>query len=280
MSFYSPLRYPGGKTRLSPFIKQVIKENNLLGIDYIEPYAGGAGVALSLMFEEYVSNITINDLDLAIYSFWHSVVNYPDTFCEKIDQTPITMDTWYEQKEIQGKKHSKLNLLKLGFSTFFLNRTNVSGVIKGGVVGGKNQTGKYKIDARYKKESLIKRIKRIGDYKNRINVTNEDAQNILKKNLDDCFLYIDPPYVSRGKDLYMNFYQEDDHRKISETLLNNNSNCYWVLSYDSNSLIHKLYARCKNRIPWNLNYGTSHRKGTEDIFLHSKLKFKKATTLL
>ncbi len=280
MTFYSPLRYPGGKTRLSPFIKQIIKNNDLLGISYIEPYAGGAGVALQLLFEEYVSEITINDYDPSIYSFWYSIVNNTEAFCKKINETPIDMDSWFKQKEIQKIGLNKTNFFEFGFSTFFLNRTNISGVIKGGVIGGKSQNGKYKIDARFNKKKLIERIQRIGRYRNKIHVINEDAKNILQKRMDGFFIYIDPPYVSKGRDLYMNFYQENDHREVSEALLENNSNCFWVLSYDTNDLIQDLYANCENKISWNLSYGTSNRKGKENIYLHPKLEFKKAMIAL
>ena len=279
-NFYSPLRYPGGKTRVAPFIKELLYENKLIGLNYIEPYAGGAGVALSLLFEEYVSEITINDYDLSIYSFWHSVVNDADAFCEKISETPVNMDSWFEQKRIQMEGLNKKNFFELGFSTFFLNRTNISGVIKGGVIGGKNQKGKYKIDARFNKGKLIEKIKKIGRYRSRIHVSHDDAKNIIRKKLDSFFMYIDPPYVSKGRDLYMNFYQENDHREVSNALLENDSNCFWVLSYDTNDLIQDLYASCKNKISWDLSYGASNRKGKEDIFLHPKLKFKKAMIAL
>ena len=279
-NFYSPLRYPGGKTRIAPFVKELIYENRLVGINYIEPYAGGAGVALTLLFEEYVSKITINDYDPSIYAFWYSIVNYTDAFCEKVSKTPINMDSWFEQKEIQTGRLKQSDFFELGFSTFFLNRTNISGVIKGGVIGGKNQRGKYKIDARFNKDKLLEKIKQIGNYKNKIDVTNEDAKHILQKRLDGCFMYIDPPYVSKGRKLYMNFYQKNDHRDISKALLDNDSNCFWILSYDANDLIRTLYANCKNKISWNLNYGTSNRMGEEDIFLHPKLKFKKALSAL
>ncbi len=280
MTFYSPLRYPGGKSRLAPFIKQIIKNNDLLGISYIEPYAGGAGVALQLLFEEYVSEITINDYDPSIYSFWYSVVNDTESFCKKINETPINMDSWFKQKEIQKIGLNKTNFFEFGFSTFFLNRTNISGVIKGGVIGGKSQEGKYKIDARFNKKKLIEKIKKIGRYRNKIHVINEDAKNILQKQMDGFFIYIDPPYVSKGRGLYMNFYQENDHREVSEALLENDSNCFWVLSYDTNDLIQDLYANCENKISWDLSYGTSNRKGKENIYLHPKLEFKKAMIAL
>ena len=270
--FYSPLRYPGGKTRLTPFVKKLFYENRLIGVDYFEPYAGGAGMALSLLFEEYVKSVTINDYDRSIYAFWYSVVHENDRFCQKVMRTPINLRTWERQREIQRNKES-VDLLKLGFSTFFLNRTNISGIIKGGIIGGKEQTGNYKMDARFNKKNLVKRIRLIGKYRHRINVTCEDALKIIEKEYNNSFLYIDPPYVEKSKFLYMNFYKENDHREISKALLSNRSKLFWLLSYDTNNLIDSLYKSCKNKTCWKVGYGPSNRSGEENLFLHPKLKF-------
>ena len=269
--FYSPLRYPGGKTRLAPFFKSLFYENKIVGCDYFELFAGGAGLALSLLFEEYVSTITINDYDRSIYAFWHSVKHENERFCAAIDSTPISVETWFEQRELQKNKND-INLFDLGFSTFYLNRTNVSGVIKGGLIGGIEQLGKYKMDARYNKYDLIKKIARIGVYKDRIAVENEDAIKFIKKIKSGSFIYLDPPYVDKAKDLYMNYYGEREHRDISETLLNLPSDFYWLLSYDENALIHGLYNDCKKKLRWGVGYGPSKRRVEELLFLSKQLK--------
>ena len=270
--FYSPLRYPGGKTRLAPFIKGLLCENKLIGIDYLEPYAGGAGVALSLLLEEYVNTITINDYDRGVYAFWYSIVHENEKFCKRIEQVTVDVDTWEMQREIQKSKETS-GLFSLGFSTFFLNRTNVSGVIKGGVIGGKNQTGNYKMDVRFNKISLIEKIRAIGRYQHRIKVTCNDALQIINGKHDNTFLYVDPPYVEKSKSLYMNVYGEKDHRDISKALLSNPSKCVWLLSYDIHNLIDSLYKHCKNNLTWKVGYGLSNRNGRENLFFHPKLKY-------
>ena len=277
--FYSPLRYPGGKTKLAPFIKALFKENpSIMGCHYIEPYAGGAGVALSLLLEGYASKITINDYDRSIYAFWHSVVKDSEAFCKKINDTNIDIDTWKLQKEIQNNK-AKADLFALGFSTFYLNRTNVSGVIKGGLIGGYHQSGEYKIDARFNKTALIEKIRAIAEHENKIEVTNDDAFDIIGTAPKDSFVYFDPPYVEKANGLYMNFYTPEDHEKIAKKIIENTAGFRWLLSYDSNDLIKELYKSCKNRrLSWGLNYGSSNRKGTEDIFLHKKPLLSKGKT--
>ena len=271
--FYSPLRYPGGKTKLAPFVKELFYENKLVDFHYLEPFAGGAGLALSLLFEKCVKTITINDYDRSIYAFWHSIVYENKKFLRKIKQTAIDLDTWKLQHQVQRNKKSS-NLFDLGFSTFFLNRTNVSGIITGGIIGGKNQMGRYKIDARFNKDSLIERIRLIGDHRDKITVTCGDALQILKEKHNDTFIYIDPPYVEKAKFLYMNIYKEEDHRNISKALLSNHSEYFWLLSYDTNILIDELYNSCRNKLSWKVRYSSSNIEKEENLFLHPKLKFE------
>ena len=281
MTFYSPLRYPGGKTKISPFVKKIIRDNNLSGIDYIEPYAGGAGVALNLLFEDYVTNITINDSDRSIYAFWASIVNDNENFCKKVLYTPIDIQNWKKMRAIQKNKN-QADIFELGFSTFYLNRTNVSGIIKGGVIGGIHQTGKYKINARFNKEILIERIQKIVAYKNRINVTNLDALKLLKSQDKKSLLYLDPPYVKKAKDLYMNFYDKKDHLMLANFLTNQSLNYHnWIVSYDISDFIMDAYKSCKSKIFWKKNYGTSNTKnGQEVIFIDGKLTYGNAVQFL
>jgi len=174
------LRYPGGKLKVVNYIKRLFEVNDLVGGTYIEPYAGGASVALSLLFDKYAGKIKINDKDRSIYAFWYSVLNNADELCRLISDTPVTMDVWQAQHELQKRKENA-DLLELGFSTFFLNRTNRSGILNGGVIGGKEQTGNYKIDARYNKNELIERIERIAGYSDLIDLTSMDAVTLLKR---------------------------------------------------------------------------------------------------
>lgn len=175
--YFSPLRYPGGKGKLVPFFERLIIDNGLSDGVYIEPYVGGA-VALSLLLKEYVSRIVINDKDRSLYAFWYSVLHHSEELCRLIADTPVNMDTWHTMRDIQNHKED-VDLLSLGFSSFFLNRTNRSGILKAGVIGGYQQTGNYKIDARYRKENLISRIRRIATYADCIELHNEDAVDLV-----------------------------------------------------------------------------------------------------
>ncbi len=276
--FHSPLRYPGGKAKLAPFVKAIFYENNLIGCDYVEPFAGGAGVALSLLFEKYASTITINDFDRSIYAFWHSVKYENERFCHQIEEASLDIETRKRQRSVQSNKQ-KEELFDLGFSTFYLNRTNISGVIKGGVIGGLNQLGKYKINSRFNKADLIRRIKKIGIYKNRIEISNKNALDLLNDDAKNKFVYLDPPYVKKAKGLYMNFYNEDDHNKIAQLLLSKND-FYWLLSYDKDKLIEGLYKNCRQKGSWNIGYGSSNRKDEELLFASERLRLRESKKVI
>ncbi|MCC8408350.1 DNA adenine methylase [Mucilaginibacter sp. UR6-1] len=268
--FYSPLRYPGGKAKVSDFIKEIFKKNLLMDGWYIEPYAGGASVALTLLIDEYASNIVINDYDKSIYAFWHSVLNDTESLCKKIKDTVVNIETWKLQKEIQKEKNIA-NIDDLGFSTFFLNRTNRSGIIKGGVIGGIDQIGNYKIDARYNKDNLIKRIQRIAKYSDRINLYNLDACNLipqLKKTLPiNSLFYFDPPYYLKGKELYVNYYKHSDHEEVSKMITSLDRH-KWIVSYDNALEIKQLYSKHQT-FEYSLNYSAAKSsKGTE-VFIYS-----------
>lgn len=271
-TFNSPLRYPGGKGKLSNYFKLLLLENQLHDIPYVEIYAGGAGVALTLLFDEFVSEIHINDISRPVYSFWHSILYQTKEFCDQLENCPVTVEYRQEQQAIQLDPNA--TTLELGFSTFFLNRTNRSGIIKGGVIGGKNQNGKYKIDARFNRKDLISRIKKISRYASRIHIYNLDAVDFIQKTLptisSDAFVYLDPPYFVKGEGLYENFYLQCDHEKIGQ--LTNEIKQYWVVSYDNVPEINNIY-NGKRSITYSLNYSAANRyKGAEVMFFSENLK--------
>lgn len=264
---YSPLRYPGGKGKLYPFVASIIKKTNGRTI-YVEPFAGGAGVALSLLFNNDVDEIVINDYDKAIYSMWRAILTQTKAFLELLQTTEITVDEWRKQKEIyktQNKKYS----LELGFATFFLNRTNRSGILNAGPIGGLDQTGKYKIDVRFNKEELSKRIKLIAKYKKKIHLYNHDIRSFvdlyLPRYQENAFVYFDPPYFNKGKQLYKNFFTEDDHQQILELI--QNIQCPWMVTYDNTDKIKTIY---ENYNCWyfDLSYGVANGgKNSEILFV-------------
>lgn len=272
-STHSPLRYPGGKNCIFSFMSSLISENGLLGCKYIEPYAGGAGLALRLLFEEYVESIVINDLDPLVNAFWQVCVQDNARLVDWIDKTPVNVETWKECKMKVGSG-TGTERFELAASFFFLNRTNVSGVLNGGVIGGLDQSGKYKINARYNKNELIRRVLKIGRFKERIEISNQDGLQLLSKFAKPrsvpAFIYIDPPYYEKGSNLYMNYYKESDHESLSLAIRNLKSP--WLISYDNHPFIVNLYEGYGRRA-YRLQHSTSNKIGNEVVVFSPMIAF-------
>lgn len=264
----SPLRYPGGKTQLYPLVCDTIRANNLTDVTYIEPFAGGCGLALKLLFKGDVDHITLNDFDIAIYSFWFSILNFADRFCAMVEEVPVTVEEWHKQKKIYNTRDDS-DILLLGFATFFLNRTNISGVIKGGFIGGKDQSGKYKIDARFSKKGLIQRIQRISSHRERISFYNLDAIDFIEKiipTLTNVFINFDPPYVKKGSSLYKNAYSEHEHRELSQKITS--CNFPWIVTYDICPLVKDLYYKFRNST-LGINYSIGDTRSAKEYIFFS-----------
>ncbi|WP_420962664.1 DNA adenine methylase [Brucella sp. IR073] len=268
----SPLRYPGGKAKLYDFFAELIKENDLYNSTYCEPFAGGAGLALKLLATGFVSRIALNDIDPAVYAFWRAVLDYTDEFCDLIENAKVTIEEWHIHKR-SWLDQTNTDILKLGFSTFFLNRTNRSGIIEGaGPIGGYRQEGAWKIDVRFNKAQQIKNIQAIKTFRDRIDVYNEDALKFLRKIFDvaENFVYLDPPYYVKGSKLYRNFYNHNDHCDILY-LLEKNRGARWVVSYDDVQQIRDIY-RNFDPIMYELNYSAGRAAtGKEVIYLSDSL---------
>lgn len=266
--FPSPLRYPGGKGKIANFIKMVFVANDLIDAEYVEPYAGGASVGLSLLFEEYASHVHINDVNESVFAFWTAVVSMPDELCALIQGTKLDMDEWQRQRSVQDAAEPEP--LDLAFSTFYLNRTTRSGILRGGVIGGKKQDGPWKLDARFNKTDLIGRIQKISRFASRITVTRMDAAELLAGYVDNprssTFLYVDPPYYAKGEDLYQNFYQHEDHLAIAKQMAA--AACPWIVSYDAVPQIAEMY-RQHAVIEYGLSYSAQRRYSGNELMFFS-----------
>jgi DNA adenine methylase len=272
-SFYTPLRYPGGKGKLVPYIKRIFEVNNLVDGVYVEPYAGGAAVAMELLLHEYVRKIYINDISPGVAAFWRSVLNHTDALCAAISDVKVTMAEWHKQKIIQ-EQPQKYDDLTLGFSTFFLNRTNHSGILTAGVIGGKEQKGTWKMDARFNTADLIRRIHAIGRVRSRIEFHQQDAiafiDTVAPSLPAKSLIYLDPPYYVKGSELYLHHYRHDDHVRIARRVAKLRTK-NWLVSYDNAPEIRPMYSRFRN-IVYGLSYSAQDRyKGAEVMFFSDAL---------
>lgn len=243
---FTPLRYPGGKSSLAPLLATLIQTNGSEGWVYAEPFAGGAGAGIKLLYAGVVSQIALNDADPGIRDFWLAVISHTDEFIDKISATPVTVNEWRKQKAI-WKALGKHSLLERGFATFYLNRVNRSGILESNPIGGLKQDGPYLIDARFNKKNLIKRIKCLTEWRSAISFSGLDAFDFLAAisvQPKPPFLYLDPPYVSKGKSLYLNAFDKKHHEKLCYWL-KSQEGLPWVMTYDDHPFIHDLYSWCR-----------------------------------
>ena len=271
---FTPLRYPGGKARFAPLIAEVIQRNGLQGGHYLEPYAGGAGVALVLLFDGVVEHAHINDADPAVAVFWRVATRSTRELIDLVANEPVTMDAWHHWRAVMlGDKNG--SELERGFATLFMNRTNRSGILKGGVIGGKSQAGTYKVDERFMRDELCIRLERIGQHSDFINVYEEDAYELLLRCHQflpqKSLVYLDPPYYVKGEGLYRNFYQHKDHLKIAHLLGSTRFRRPWVVSYDAAEEIKDMYAYARS-MSYGLHYTAQRRyTGSEVMFFSPRL---------
>lgn len=284
----SPLRYPGGKMKLAPFLRKIVENNSEVN-HYIEPFAGGGGIAINLLLNNLIDNITLNDFDIAIYCFWKTVTENNSSFMNLFDSTPVTIDEWKKQKklfsEMDMKNANELTeqeVVKFGFATFFLNRTNFSGILRGATpIGGLSQRGKWKLDCEFNKDRLRPLLIRIGDYSDKITVSNLDMtihlldfRNASKSTL----MFIDPPYVKQGKRLYLPIKDMEDHQKLAEEI--KQLKCNWILTYDDIDEIKSFYNFSTYRYIYSLQYKVkTHKSATEFIAISKNLNFDFSNTI-
>ena len=268
----TPLRYPGGKSQLAPLVIDILKRNRLLYGSYAEPFVGGAGLACKLLLNSYVSHIYINDIDRAIYAFWHSVLNNADQMCAKIESANVNVGEWHKQRAIQDQRYS--TLIDLGFSTLFMNRTNRSGIIRGGIIGGLDQQGNFKIDCRFNKEDLIRKVRRIAAHKTQVSLFCLDAREFLRTVVarikGAALINLDPPYMKRGPELYRNHYVPGDHAALARSVQRIKQR--WMVTYDDTPEARALYQRFP-QFSQELNYTAQvKRTGVELLILDPRLE--------
>ncbi len=271
MKYASPLRYPGGKAGLTGFLSDVIDLNNLRGCTYYEPYAGGAGAALNLLKNEVVSELYLNDADHRINAFWNSALYESERFVEKIRSVPLTMEEWYQQQQICSRPKLYRNF-EVGFAAFFMNRCNRSGVLTGsGPIGGYKQQGKWRLDVRFYRETLIERILDLERMKNRIHISSADAIDFLKGTLPRghrrgrIFVYLDPPYVNKGQRLYLNAYNAEGHSQLAK-YLEKQTILPWIMSYDDSELVRNLYSD-QNIASMPIRYSLQIKRSARELII-------------
>lgn len=265
----SPLRYPGGKSRLAGFIRIAIQNLEIQDCTYVEPFAGGAGVELTLLLDGTVNRIVINDYDKAIHSFWRAVKQEPKALIDRIIETPVTIDEWYRQRELYSS--ATTYSLDLAFATLFLNRTNRSGILNDGPIGGYSQSGEWKLNVRFDKDAIIEKTNSISKEKRKTAIYNKDIISFLRNYAPtfegDLFFYFDPPYYNKGQKLYKNFFTPQDHQRIHDVITQEVA-APWIITYDDVSQIAEMYRDYETR-RFDLTYSAANKGTASELMIFS-----------
>lgn len=273
------MRYPGGKRRLTDVVMGILNHNGLHDVEYCEPFSGGASVGLALLFNEYARKIHLNDYCRPVYAFWKTVLDDANWLCSRIKKTRVSIAEWQRQKSVYRNEPNEC-LRDLGFATLFLNRTNRSGILTGGVIGGQKQDGRWKIGARFNKENIIQRIMKIHRYRDRIQLHQLDGRQFCKEvspMVENGFAFFDPPYIELSDKLYLNCFDTADHVELAEHI--QDINMPWIVTYDIAAIKKKLYKNYR-RVTYGLNYTAQNKYlGTEVMFVSDDLRFPRAQDL-
>lgn len=266
----SPLRYPGGKTKLYSLVRPIIEQNVGTHCIYVEPFAGGAGLALKLLYRGDVRRVVLNDIDDNIYCFWSACLHNTDDLCRMVHDCTPSISLWDVQRKISRESNGH-SMLERAFATLYLNRCNVSGVISGGPIGGRHQNGKYKIDARFNRIDLVRKITEIGKHQGQITFYNLDASQFILEvvpelAVDDTLINIDPPYVNKGPMLYRNAFSRHDHMRLSAQI--KDLDYKWMVTYDECPLVQELYNECNMSII-ELKYSAGQTKSGKEYIITS-----------
>ena len=260
----SPLRYPGGKFKIYKLIELLVRKSDAPCECYVEPFAGGAGVALQLLLSGVVRRIVINDSDRAISSVWNAMTQETDAFVERINEVDLSLDEWNRQREIffRSTKYS----FDYGFAAFYLNRTNHSGILSAGPIGGRAQRG-LTLAARFNRAGLADRVRTIGEHRDCIKVYNRDVFSFIRNQLPrqgrNAFVYFDPPYYRRGRVLYQNYFTHPLHERLKQSILAE-VRCPWIVTYDDVPEIRGIYHDVPLR-SFNLNYSLANNGNGQEI---------------
>lgn len=242
-SILSPLRYPGAKRRLAHYVQEVIRLNGLAPKLFVEPFAGGASVALQLLQDGLVDKVALGEKDTLVASFWKTVFSEPDWLIGQLERVTVNLETWDRfRSRIPPTRRER------ALACIFLNRTSFSGILAptSGPLGGRRQASKYKIDCRFPVATLAKRIRQCAALGDRVLFVHRgDWAATLRRaeseGLDDgdVFFYFDPPFYRNAERLYRCYFSDDEHRALHERATSLRHP--WLMSYDPATFIIDLY---------------------------------------
>jgi len=260
---------------------RLLDANGMSDIEYAEPFAGGGAVGLGLLFHEYATAIHLNDLARPVYAVWHTILHETEWLCKRIRNVSVNMSEWHKRRKVYDRR-ADADLADLGFAALFLNRTNRSGILGGGVIGGKGQSGEWSLDVRFNKDALIERIRRIGRYRDRIHIYQLDGlvftKKVAAKLPNKSFVFYDPPYINHSYDLYLNRMQIEDHDALATNVARLSQP--WIVTYDGVAVKNDLYSQFR-RLVYDISHmAKDNHKGREVMYFSPGLKLPRTSDFL
>lgn len=239
----SPYRYPGGKSKIIDYLYTHLKLSTAKKL--ISPFTGGGSFELAMLQAGVIDHLHINDLDTGVYSFWWVLKHMPYVLIERLKSIrPTHKDYFYAQALIKSD-YQGADVVEAAWASLLVNRLAYSGIIKANPLGGKKGSKKVLL-SRWNPNDLIRRIEKIHSLSEKIEVTQINAVKLIEEAYwqNETTIFIDPPYVNKGKELYQCFYTEDDHRELSHLL----NSLYFgfpgadiIVTYDYNDWLDNLY---------------------------------------
>jgi DNA adenine methylase len=258
----SPLRYAGSKRKLFNYLERVLTHNKFLPQVLVEPFVGGGNIFLNFLSHHEGSTAVIADKDELVYSFWKTLFSDPKYLVNFIRKAKVNLKTFDYYRYISS--HSTgFSRRQLAETCLFLNRTSFSGILNdsAGPIGGREQKSIYKINCRFGRKNLIKKIKNISAFKNRVVILPYSWEETLKyvatkieyKNASLLF-YLDPPFYKKADQLYRYHFDDITHKNLRDRLVK--LEYPWILSYDRVKEIQNLYSaftRINISMPYSIN---------------------------
>jgi DNA adenine methylase len=210
----SPFRYPGGKTWLVPDVTQWLSRKNRKASHFVELFAGGGIVGLTVAAEGLADHVTMIELDPEVASVWHTI--FSDD-AEWLARRLLTFDLTSEHLQETLSRPTATTREK-AFQTILKNRTYHGGILAPGSAPLKSGENGKGITSRWYPTTLARRIRNLIPLRERITFIEGDALAYLADHLDDeaITFFIDPPYTAPGKRAGKRLYRffDLDHDRL------------------------------------------------------------------
>lgn len=230
----SPFRYPGGKTWLVPYVRQWLKSSEYHPFEFAEPFAGGAIVGLSMLFEQLARKLTLVEKDDDVASVWEAILSIQgERFAESIVSFEFSERS---VREVLSKRPR--NLFERAFQTILKNRVQRGGILASGagfVKQGENGRG---MASRWYPRTLGRRITAIHEQRHLIRFIHGDGIEFIRERegRKEMVLFIDPPYTVAGRRLYT--HSEVNHEELFQVVADTKGD--FLMSYDNAEPVRKL----------------------------------------